>query len=436
MRQVHEGRSVVRLARPSPWCPPSKRRTRRLRRRHSRGGSRVSGLRAKPLPLLHHHLMQRPARRGLRGLFRIAETEGEGRFPGRGAGERLRARSRNGRRGRAPALRSTISTGWLSGWAASPIVVAARCRRCQARPAAMALPISRRSRTRIMPSTGACVCTSRVMFSQYLSAVAASWSGISLRARRDERRDARRSRCRCRRDVRSPRACRCGTSARESCDISRIGDDALGRLDDQSMPCRCAPSRRSRKTTRTSLSETSRIELAQIRLRDRALVDRARDWYGGSGSPRTADRGSQAPRRATDAPRARASFAGRRLKPPAADDHVHRIAADGSGAHQVLDRAADAQMHLAPEGIEAAQIARAVGEHRDRGAVRREQPGLGVVRIGGEDRGVQRLPGAFVAASAPFLPGLEGGALADLEHAAVPGAIAERPPARPNPRPR
>src|SRR5208337_4192496 len=48
--------------------------------------------------------------------------------------------------------RSARSTGWFSGCAANPAAVAARCSRCQTRPAAMASAMSRRSRTKTIPS--------------------------------------------------------------------------------------------------------------------------------------------------------------------------------------------------------------------------------------------------------------------------------------------
>ncbi len=47
------------------------------------------------------------------------------------------------------------------------------------------------------------------------------------------------------------------------------------------------------------------------------------------------------------------------------------------------------------------------------------------MRIGGEDRRVQRLLGSVLRVAAPVLPRLERFALAGLEDTAIPGAIAQ-----------
>jgi hypothetical protein len=62
-------------------------------------------------------------------------------------------------------------------------------------------------------------------------------------------------------------------------------------------------------------------------------------------------------------------------------------------------------MHFAPERIKGAKIARTVGVDRDRFVAQFEQPGLCIVRVGGEDRGAQRLLQPVDDAAASFAPG-------------------------------
>src|SRR5580698_7138581 len=105
--------------------------------------------------------------------------------------------------------------------------------------------------------------------------------------------------------------------------------------------------------------------------------------------------------------------------------HVRYIAIHGSGARQVLDRGADAQMHLAAERIEAAEIARAIGIDRDAVAAELEQPGLRVMRIGGEDRGMQRPRYTIDHTALPAVPRRIGGATRACEHTTIPDAITD-----------
>ena len=80
-------------------------------------------------------------------------------------------------------------------------------------------------------------------------------------------------------------------------------------------------------------------------------------------------------------------------------------------------------MHLAAEWIERAKIARAVGVHRYRLIVDLEQPGLCVVRIGRENRGVKWALNSVDHAAAPIGPGLIGQPLRSGKNSAVPDAI-------------
>jgi hypothetical protein len=77
-------------------------------------------------------------------------------------------------------------------------------------------------------------------------------------------------------------------------------------------------------------------------------------------------------------------------------------------------------MHLAPEGIESAEIARAIRIHADGIVAGRKNPRLGVVRIGGEDRCMQR-----AAIAVQFEPAPLGIALSTGKNTAIPYAIAE-----------
>ncbi len=87
---------------------------------------------------------------------------------------------------------------------------------------------------------------------------------------------------------------------------------------------------------------------------------------------------------------------------------IGRVAVDDRGVDEIFDRGAEPQMHFAPEGIEGTEIARAVGIDGDRLVVRFEQPGLGVVRVGGEDGGGERTLDPVDDAALPAVPGRIG----------------------------
>ena len=72
--------------------------------------------------------------------------------------------------------------------------------------------------------------------------------------------------------------------------------------------------------------------------------------------------------------------------------------------HEVLDRAAQAEMHLATERVERAQMARPVGVDADRSGGHFELPGLRIVGAGGKHGRAERPPVAVEAAAAPLVP--------------------------------
>jgi hypothetical protein len=100
------------------------------------------------------------------------------------------------------------------------------------------------------------------------------------------------------------------------------------------------------------------------------------------------------------------------------------------GEQQVLERAAEPDVHLAQERIDGADVARAVGMDIDPARPHREAPRLRVVRVGREDGRAQqpvRRPGGTVV---PVSPCVVGGPFARAEHALLPSAPGERGGAR------
>lgn len=92
--------------------------------------------------------------------------------------------------------------------------------------------------------------------------------------------------------------------------------------------------------------------------------------------------------------------------------------------HKVLDRRTKSQMHFAAEGIKRAQIASAVGKQRYCVPPNLEEPRLGVVRIGRQDRGAQRPLDAIGGIALPIAPGRVSRTVAARPHSTVPSAIA------------
>src|ERR1700679_1100087 len=82
-------------------------------------------------------------------------------------------------------------------------------------------------------------------------------------------------------------------------------------------------------------------------------------------------------------------------------------------------------MHFAAEWIEAAKIAGAVGKQGYGVFANLEQPWLGVMRVGRQDRGAQGPTDAIVSISLPVLPGPISHTIAARPDAAIPGAKAK-----------
>src|SRR3989338_4728383 len=99
------------------------------------------------------------------------------------------------------------------------------------------------------------------------------------------------------------------------------------------------------------------------------------------------------------------------------------IAIRGCGERHVLDGAAEADMHFAQVGIEAAEIARCIGEDVDTVLTDAEYPWLRVVRIGGENAGSDERNGrALIFRRVPERPRIVRRAGRFHENAAVMGA--------------
>ena len=93
------------------------------------------------------------------------------------------------------------------------------------------------------------------------------------------------------------------------------------------------------------------------------------------------------------------------------------------GKHHVLHGTSETDVHLPKIGIERAEIPGSVGMDLDSCVGELEAPGLGVVRVGGEDAGAHQRERPLIRAPVP--PRLGGRTLADGEHAfaiAPPGA--------------
>ena len=138
------------------------------------------------------------------------------------------------------------------------------------------------------------------------------------------------------------------------------------------------------KATRTSASEARSARRLRSPARSPCPDGTARGWCGGPEWPRTgrslARRWPQARSRSPDRRRAgrERRAARRRLD---GEPRGHRRGGD----RQVLDRRAEAEMHLAAKGIERPEVAPPVGEHLDSACADHEEPWLGVVRIGREE---------------------------------------------------
>lgn len=92
--------------------------------------------------------------------------------------------------------------------------------------------------------------------------------------------------------------------------------------------------------------------------------------------------------------------------------------------HDIFDRTADTEMHLATERIEGPEMTTAIGEDTKRLLGHVEQPGLGVVRAGREDGRAQGPAVAGAIAAWPLVPGGVRGSGRTGEDAAIPGSVA------------
>jgi signal transduction histidine kinase len=108
-------------------------------------------------------------------------------------------------------------------------------------------------------------------------------------------------------------------------------------------------------------------------------------------------------------------FGGNRPELSPKECRGRRVSVGGGGHHQVFQGAAHSDVRFAQIGVERPDIALGVNGQLNPGARNFEQPGLGVVRAGRENRNAHQLEQAIRRAAPPVFPGLVGWPFSDAE---------------------